>query len=605
MTLRRYVGKRPPPVASVTKGMVTVDFVSETVECTKRIMTACRDIPDVLATTIADYARNSEEVVTYVSMSLEKRLISTESWKLDVDLMEMFDLYWTTNVPPSVPSLILESPLVGGDDALYPWQRTVVTAMVDKLRDPMVHVDDLDVVYEVFDGETGKTCRFARSGHVTFGRREEDVSSSRPTTVLTGCLLLDDMTTGKTRAVLEALAKLKGTIVPKSCPTRAPRDTMVIVTPSYKMASWKTEVEALRCFHDWKIVYLYTVEDFQKQKEDVDLLVVSRSTVTCSLRSSTSLFDRYLWTTQFHTVVYDAVESLVSSSSEFSLKRDTIILKTLFCGYHTILVSSCRTLLDNHRAVVGCLFLAGAYQNGVSIYPNPATYHDQLAFERDNEHLPAHKFFGGPFHHVHVEDKVHRQTCRHFLQHHVLRPPLWVPRPYQVVLKYEEDTGFLSTAGIPSREIEIINEISLHTFLSSKQVALVRLIAYLVVGKEDDDVQLLIYRGGAFENWPYLTEILKKRHHIHVTVFDGANALTVKRRKRKVDGSVLQRNVILYQGHEKTSHFPFITHILVPDIPVNNAGWQKNYRQFIGRATRYGIMVKKPIAVFVLDQASS
>jgi hypothetical protein len=149
---------------------------------------------------------------------------------------------------------------------------------------------------------------------------------------------------------------------------------------------------------------------------------------------------------QFRIVVFDDVDNLVyerrpryhlfddyvMQSDNIYLTRRAIIAKTFFSGNTNILLSSEYLGLEQGSTHLDTyLYLAGAFQNNVSIHPEPMSPHDYfMANHRDILNLTSVNHFV-----FHEDQKLLNHG--YFLKHHVLQPLSHDVEPITAHLKFD------------------------------------------------------------------------------------------------------------------------------------------------------------------------
>jgi hypothetical protein len=399
---------------SVHIGIGRINFFTEVQVLQEAIVAAVPSFPTVLAKIVGEYADETVNAISF-TVALQTNQL-TNWWKYEAELALLFT--WWKMPSPTVPSLPPVEEMPGR--RLFDWQRASTHAMTTKLMNPPAHPHPLNIIHEQYDEESKETYLFSRKGYVTFGSR--DVIDEQPiVTFITGCMLVDKTATGKERSVMYSLIDMMDKV-----PTHAHHhrfrtrcSAMVIVTSSEKISGWRKEVQEI-VPDNWRILYIITCDDLENSDfTSADLIIVNQNMLrTLGTNGLCTL------PLQFRIVVFDDVDKLVHEGAKelntIYLTGRAIVAKTLFCGDNNILLSSRNISLErgsNHLDT--CLYLAGVFQNNVTIYPGPISLRDMLMADPQNR---QDIFDGGSVRHFALQEDQKLLTHGYFLEHHVLRP---------------------------------------------------------------------------------------------------------------------------------------------------------------------------------------
>jgi hypothetical protein len=535
----------------------------------------------------------------------------TNFWKYESDLAKLLTMWHlpssTTITVPSLPRV--EEEILGRH--LFDWQKSSTRALTTKLMKSSAHLHPLDQIYKQYDEESKATYLFSRNGHVTFGAREV-IGENPIATIINGYLLVDKTATGKKRSVMYSLVDLKDKI-----PTRADAfyhhryrtscSAMVIVTSSDKIHSWRKEVRDIVPVN-WQILYVATQRDLEMDFTSADLIVVNRNAL--NLLGTDSLGTISL---QFRIVVFDDVDELVYQGAKkhdtVQLTRKTIIAKTLFCGENNILISSNKVDLKPGSVHLDtCLYLAGAFQNSVSIYPLPVS--PRAIFLADPRRRQDIFNVDSVTEYV-LEEEQKLLNHGYFLEQHVLEPESHDAKPEIINLQYNNVCGNISSersVGLSASEINAINAVPFldNHFtgkISTSDIALFKTVAYIA---EQAGNKVAVFSGSRgfrdFNSWLHTEESLKVTGGINLIHMD--LPCTGNKRKRKSMEDNLKKNVLVF-ARVRTSTiiplFPSITHIIIPwEINHQVDGTNRTTYDFVDHTTRYGVMVGRTIVVIKL-----
>jgi hypothetical protein len=602
LPLRPYLGNHLPSLPSLEKGIVRIDFFTEAKLFEDATFKAVKCFPAVIAQQIGEFAADIPDAVSF-TVSLQTNRI-TNVWKYEGDLAEILTQWWKLSSCVLMPCLLPLVELMPGR-LLFDWQRASIKAMTTALMAPPEHVHPLDIVHEQYDEDSKVTYFYSRDGHVTCGGRQV-IDRVPVTTFINGCVLVDRSATGKKRSVLYALVDMMHQ-PPKPLINRfrTSSSAMVIVIPPHKIHAWKKDIMAVVPL-EWRILYILTAKDLAAADfTSADLIIVSRTSLT--ILSTRSL---HVSSLQFRIVVFDDVHTLVyegdKKSDTIYLKRKTIIAKTLFCGDSNILLSSKDlNLTQGSNHIDTCLYLAGVFQNNVSIYPRPLSPGDM--FLRDPENRK--EVFGGSVQNFFLQEDQKMLNHAQFLTHHVLQPLSNFAEPNILKLVYDPTSGNIDhfrSIGVLASEINTINALAVansHHFTSA-DIALTKTLAH--VASQQAGTKVALFRGmhhRPFNSWESIKESLKETHDINLMyMFSPADDL---KRKRKSMQDNTTKNVIFLGGDDTYApRFPFVTHIIVPweFARVGNSYWQRMYDKFVDYTTRYGAMVGQTTVIIKLSK---
>jgi hypothetical protein len=419
-------------------------------------------------------------------------------------------------------------------------------------------------------------------------------------------MLVDKTATGKKRSIMYSLIDImdKVPIQAHQHRFRTPCSAIVILTSSDKLPTWRKEVRDIAPNH-WRILYIITRDDLVNSDFDsADLIIVNRNLLRNLGTDSLGTI-----TLQFRIVVFDDVDKLVYDGPKKlntgSLTRRTIIAKTLFCGDNNILLSSGKLSFEpgsNHLDT--CLYLVGIFQNKVSIYPGPISPRDMFMADPQNR---QDIFDGNSASHFVLQEDQKLHSHSYFLKHHVLQPLPHDVEPDTVHLMYSRETGNILTGSLAS-EINACPIMITHPTrtLSIADIALIKTVAY--VASRQSGTKVAIFSGLSgyrnFYSWYDIVESLKNTDGIKLLRMD--LPCTDYKRKRKSMEDDTKKNVLVFEDHATISmipHFPSLTHIIVPwkDGINSNNRWTKVYTDFVNYATRYGVMVNKPVVIIKIS----
>lgn len=591
-------------MTSIVQGDAKIEFYEET-DCIKDRIGKRTDhyFPTPIADLIAFFA---DEYTVYFSISIKLHKIS-QVCTFSADFLELAARYWYNPSSATPPALLL-SPQ-DFDDELFPSQRRVVQTLADISRH---HKDQLHVIHD-----SGTGCSFTRSGYVIQGNGTGLPHS--PTTTIAGYLVLGRYAVGKRYAVLAALAEAKARAPPLLTPFDHPHPGrtfskgMVIITTSEKIAAWKRELER-GDFVDWSVLYVDTWECLRDKMHllpTADLILVNRRAVDHTTRKwMLENADRYLWTTLFSAVVVDDVFSLMSRvgtrENIVHITREALILKTLFVGHCNILIASethGQEVLSSKNFLDLCAFLVGVTVNGAYSYPPPLSFQDKVELEG--------KVFGSISHHFPVAEKSKAAALQHFISHHVLRMTGHeATEPELLTLNYHHvSSNILEThTTIPPVEIHIMNDIvnvyrarvppnyiELPDY-TALQAALIKVLVYIL---SQANTEVVIYRRGKGDSINEIRGFLVT-HGIQIGI-DGFDDRRYDLKRKRYDVKESLKNVaILHDDDGEETHLRSVTHIIAIGGDSHSLYGEINFAKFVERATRYGLMSKKPIVLIKL-----
>jgi hypothetical protein len=578
----KYTGSKSSPEDYV-KGIVKVEFTKE-VDYLKNQIMLYKDItqiPNVVANMIAEFAQSADESIIYVSISLDTTNLSHTTIQCVPDLLEALSRYATEKTKTyQIPTLLLQSRREVSDK-LWPWQRSAVDRFLAIMAHPPLHTSPRDVVHQL------PTLAYTHGGYVATGPWDPAQVPFPDTTSFAGSVLMGPRAVGKKRAALMAMMSLRDTTpTTRTHIGRLSHKTMVIVTTATNMAAWRTEVDEV-IPGTWTVLYvhnettlLHAVEDFAS----VDLVIVNRQAVASAASSLDIFRKRHLFfTMQWRAVIFDEAETLVSKlarkEDSVVLDRKTIILKTFFLGHYNIIITSDMDILRTNL-VDTYLYLVGVTQNQYSAtYPPPLNYLDVTT--------RGENVFGSQGgHRFPINESTKDHVLRDFLAHHVF---LMVGHsvessPPPITLLYDKVTGKLGSPHDMMNAIEF--------FLQSPNAKLQALCRAVVFVASQKDTKVLIYYHGSLES-----SILKQNleeYALTTTWFPiNRSALNRKRQRERVE-KIKSNVIIIDDSHGQTTHFPSVTHIFTTGQGDANA-------LFIERATRYGLMVDKPIVRYEIN----
>jgi hypothetical protein len=576
--------------------IVKIDYIKEAVHLKKQIMLYedISKIPSVVADVIVEFAVSKKPLV-YVSIAVDMAKISA-AVQFQPALLVALTKYFkqqekkTTTIPMMLTLLQEEDP------NLWVWQKVAADHLIAILVRPPLHTNQRDLVYHV----PGTVISFNSAGYVAKGAIwDSSKVPFSPTTSFTGGVLLGPHAVGKKYTVLAALMRLKD-IAPTSRAHlgRISHKGMVIVTTAAKMSCWRAAIEAFLP-SNWKVMYINNDKTLLTELKNptfmsADLVVVSRHAV---LSAATSFFLRShkqtLYTMQWRAAVYDEAETLVATKSTkedyLTLDRKAIIIKSLFLGHHTIVLTS---NMDDWTDSMSdaCIYLVGVTQDHADIYPPPVSFSDALkrGFETVFGASGGQRFL--------IKKTTREDILSHFLAHHVFKI-MGHASLAPTLLQYHRNDGAIEHSGglFTSEEMEDMNSISSAYRHEPNMVALSRLVIFLASQLKN---KVLIYDHANMDCNAF-RECLQE-HELSITNIPGnRSTLQLKRlRESIIDVDVAKKQVIVVgdcQGGEL--HFPSVTHIIVAGSGARGGTYHDFSKcgEFMGRATRYGLMVGKPI----------
>jgi hypothetical protein len=129
-------------------------------------------------------------------------------------------------------------------------------------------------------------------------------------------------------------------------------------------------------------------------------------------------------------------------------------------------------------------------------------------------------------------------------------------------------------------EEQAMNEVQVHPGLAPVQMALVRIIVWLVLTQR---AKVLIYSEPTHYLWKNTEEVLDRVHRIKVIHFSGT-VQQLNRKRRRMENPDEKGVMFLPDNHVDGTNFGFVTHVLIVGKITNRI----NYERFLGRATRMG-----------------
>jgi hypothetical protein len=183
----------------------------------------------------------------------------------------------------------------------------------------------------------------------------------------------------------------------------------------------------------------------------------------------------------------------------------------------------------------------------------------------------------------HIKKTTRKDILCHFSAHHVFKIVGHVSIP-PTLLQYRRRDGTIEQSGLFTlEETEDMNSIPSAYQHEPRMVALSRLVIFLAAQPKN---KVLVYDLHANMDYNAFRKCLEE-HELFITSFPGnRSTLQLKRLRESIEAP--EKHVIVVgdcQGKEL--HFPSVTHIVV--VGDGDCG------AFIGRATRYGLMVGRPI----------
>jgi hypothetical protein len=140
-------------------------------------------------------------------------------------------------------------------------------------------------------------------------------------------------------------------------------------------------------------------------------------------------------------------------------------------------------------------------------------------------------------------------------------------------------------------EMEKINAIHIDApGFTGEQIVLIKTIVYL--HSQNKNNKLLVYRRGDDDPTHGIRQLVADQHDVGFLGYH---------KKRKRDGGPTRRVISLDNNCGENTHFPSVTHIIAlghhrrPQREVE-------FHNFVARATRYGLLVAKPIVLIELDK---
>jgi hypothetical protein len=586
------------PKKKIFDNIVQIDHIKEGDQLTNQLLwyQSFTKFPNVLTNLIVEFAVSRRPLV-YVSIAVDFRMLS-ETVHFQPALLVALSTYCKQEKKPTklIPMLkLLEE---DEHDILWAWQKTAANNLVNFLVRPPLHTNKMDLVQRV-RGPGTTVIAFNHAGYVAKGYVwDSSKVPFSPTTSFTGALLLGDHAVGKKYAVLAALTRIND-IAPTSRAHsgRISRKGIVIVTTAAKMFSWKTAVKAI-IPSNWKVIFINCEKTFLTQLNNpafasADLVVVSRHAVSAAATSySLSAHKEILYTMQWRAAVYDEVESLVATKpmkeDNLTLDRKAIIIKSLFLGHHTIVLSSDMSDWTDNM-FDACIYLVGVTQNSATIYPPPVSFSDAL-----NEHY-EHLFGPSGGQRYVIKKTTREDIIGHFLAHHVLKT-LGHASLAPALLKYSRHDGAIEQGGLlPCEETEKINSIASAYRCEPNMVALSRLVIFLASQPKN---KVLVYDHDNMDYNAFRERL--EEHELFITPFPGNRSLPQLKRFREsgsLEGPSEKHVIVVGDCQGGDLHFPSVTHIIILGDRTRNRTYQDSSKcgSFLNRATRYGLLVGKPI----------
>jgi hypothetical protein len=152
---------------------------------------------------------------------------------------------------------------------------------------------------------------------------------------------------------------------------------------------------------------------------------------------------------------------------------------------------------------------------------------------------------------------------------------------------------------LPLSEIAALNAVpivhhNLTRALSTFDTAFIKTVAYIT---EQAGNKVAIFSGmdHGYYSWFDVEQSLKAMGRINLLHL--VLPCTDYKRKRKSMEDEDKKDVLVLNDIRASAipHFPSITHIIVPWVHYSHSS--RVYNDFVNHATRYGIMVKKPVVV--------
>jgi hypothetical protein len=582
------------PKNKIIDNIVKIEYTEEAVHLKKQIMLYedITKIPSVLADVIVEFAVSKTPLV-YVSIAVDTTKISA-AVQFQPALLVALTKYLKQQEKKPIPMLTLQEQ--DPHDILWAWQKTASDHLVTILVHPPRHTNQRDLVHQV--RVPGTVIAFNPAGYVAKGAVwDSSKVPFSPTTSFTGGVLLGDHAVGKKYTVLAALLRIKD-IAPTSRAHsgRLSHRGMVIVTTAAKMSAWREDVEAFLP-STWKVIYITSEKALLTELRDqtlasADLVVVSRHAVSSAATSFALHWHKQaLYTMQWRAAVYDEAETLVATKPTkedyLTLDRKAIIIKSLFLGHHTIVLTSCiQDWTDN--MFDACIYLVGVTQDHATIYPSPVSFSDAL-----NHHC-EHVFGASGGQRFPIKKTTREDILCHFSAHHVFKTIGHASiAPTRLQYRMQDGTIEHSSLLFTLEETEDMNSIpSAYQHREPRMVALSRLVIFLAAQPKN---KVLVY-DHANMDYNAFRECLQE-HELSITGFPGnRSTLQLKRLRESIEAPV--KHVIVVgdcQGGEL--HFPSVTHLIVVGDGTRFGTYHQssNCGAFMERATRYGLMVGRPI----------
>jgi hypothetical protein len=222
-------------------------------------------------------------------------------------------------------------------------------------------------------------------------------------------------------------------------------------------------------------------------------------------------------------------------------------------------------------------------------------------------------FDGGSVRHFALQEDQKLVTHSYFLEHHVLQPLSHDVEPDVIHLLYTFAHGnIIHRHGTDLFENEMIDAINAVPFVNShptrvittSDTALFKTVAY-VAGQAGNKVAIFGGLRGRrdFYSWFDIEQSLETTDGIRLLHMD--LPCTDYKRKRKSMEDDTKKNVIVFDDIMTWTipHFSSITHIIVPWVNdvVADVQWNKVYNDYVGYATRYGVMVNKSVVIIKIS----
>jgi hypothetical protein len=389
----RVVSPSPrPPTDSleIADGVVTALFTSEFQQIAIEVLRVLRvkDLANLVAEFTTAIPTTHADLTAYVSIVIDEDRATTGWYP---SLAQFLSAYWPLrDFDPTFATNRVQVQVDDDDESvdpasfLLPSQVAGAEALAHR-RGDMVHTDPMDIMIEK------PALSFTRDGYVVV-TSSPSPSPPRATLTIKGCLLKERTGTGKSRTALEALRRIRTTLLPRPTPPRGRTavNAVAIVVPPHCFPSWKKEIDQVlgTAYRVISVRDTKSLVGLAEKIKDADIVLFNECVFTTN-PTTTSAFSasamdqskwtkdhEVLWTTYWPVLVLDEAHSYAQGGRPAPKKdvcylpRKAVFIKSLLVAEYTILISA-TPQLDN------VTFLdVYAYLMGAEPYPSHRNLHD-------------------------------------------------------------------------------------------------------------------------------------------------------------------------------------------------------------------------------------